>query len=156
MSSVLAIVDDSRLAFGLEQTLHPLGYSLVCIGDAAAASRHYDRFSPDVVLVELLHPHGWDLLRRFFQRHHVPVVVFAPDEESAVTALEQGADDALCAPYNLRELVARIGARLRHAAAIVTTGAEAELDFVRCGPVMIDLPRYYATLYNTPLDLSPL
>lgn len=157
MTTVLAIVDDTRLAIRLEQTLQPLGYALACIGDAATASRHYDRCSPDVVLVDLIHPHGWDLLRRFYQRQQVPVVVFAPDDESAVMALEQGADDALSAPYNLREVVARIGARLRRRlGAVPITNIEAELDFIRCGPVLIDLPRYYATLYNTPLDLSPL
>jgi len=126
------------------------------MGDAATASRHYDRSHPDAVLVDLLHPYGWDLLRRFYQHRAAPVVVFAPDEDSAFEALEQGADDALIAPYNLREVVARMRARLRRPVDPRMATVEEELDFIRCGPVLIDLPRYYATLYNTPLDLSPL
>jgi DNA-binding response OmpR family regulator len=156
MTTILAIGDDSCLAVRLEQTLHPLGYTMIGITDAAAASRHYDRSHPDAVLVDLLHPYGWDLLRRFYQRQQIPVLAFAPDEENAFAALEQGADDVLIAPYNLRELVARLRARLRRPAEPSGMLIEEELDFIRCGPVLIDLPRYYATLYNTPLDLSPL
>lgn len=156
MTTILVIGDDSRLAVRLEQTLHPLGYTLITIADAAAASRHYDRSNPGAILIDLLHPYGWDLLRRFYQRQEVPILAFAPNEENAFAALEQGADDVLIAPYNLRELVARMRARLRRPLETSITSVEEELDFVRCGPVLIDLPRYYATLYNTPLDLSPL
>jgi DNA-binding response OmpR family regulator len=156
MTTILAIVDDHRLTSGLEKALQSLGCTVICIGDAAVASRHYDRAHPDVVLVALAHPHGWDLLRRFAQRRQVPVVVLAADGEDAISALEQGADDAIYAPYDLREVKARVRARLRQTTQTGISASEESLDYVRCGPVLIDLPRYYATLYNTPLDLSPL
>lgn len=156
MSSVLVVVEDGRLAGQLERTFQPLGYAVISFADAAAASRHYDRSHPDAVLVELAHPHGWDLVRRFQQRRQAPLIVLASDDDSAIEALEEGADDAVAAPYNLRALVARVQARLRSQAAELPGTTEEALDYVRCGPVLIDLPRYYATLYNTPLDLSPL
>jgi two-component system phosphate regulon response regulator PhoB len=156
MPNVLAIVENSSLAAMLEQVLQPLRCGLICISDGAAASRHYDRSHPAIVLVDLSHPHGAELVRRFYQRRQAPVMVLAPDTESAIAALEEGADDAVAAPYDPRLLAARVRARVRRQALVTGDLPDDGLDFVRCGPVLIDLPRYYATLYNTPLDLSPL
>lgn len=156
MTTILAIVDDHRLTSGLENILQSVDCTVICMGDAAAASRHYDHSYPDAVLVTLSHPHGWDLLRRFAQRRGAPVLVLASDDEDAISALEQGADDAIFAPFNLREIKARLQARLRRYNTSGHGMVEESIDYIRCGPVLIDLPRYYATLYNTPLDLSPL
>jgi DNA-binding response OmpR family regulator len=129
---------------------------VICLSDAAVASRHYDRAHPDAVLVALAHPYGWDLVRRFAERRQAPVVALASGEDDAIRALEEGADDALCAPYTVRMVQARVRARLRPGLQTGLSVTEESLDYVRCGPVLIDLPRYYATLYHTPLDLSPL
>jgi DNA-binding response OmpR family regulator len=156
MPPILAIVDDPHLAIDLEQALHPVGYTVICLSDAGVATRHFDQAQPVAVLVALTHPYGWDLLRQFTQRAQIPVVALAPGEEEAICALEQGADDALCIPYQVRELQARVRARLRPILQNGLSVTEESLDYVRCGPVLIDLPRYYATLYHVPLDLSPL
>lgn len=156
MTTILAIVEDPRLSITLEQALHPVGYTVICLRDVGVATRHFDQAQPGAVLVALTHPYGWDVVRRFAQRGQVPVIALASGSEDVIRALEQGADDALCTPYTVRELQARVRARLRPVYQTGASAPEASLDYVRCGPVLMDLPRYYATLYNVPLDLSPL
>jgi DNA-binding response OmpR family regulator len=157
MTGVLVVMNNNVLAGVVCQTLQTLDYGAVVLGDAAAASRHYDRCHPDAVLVEMDHPYGWDLVRRFYQRGDAPVLALVNDEDEVILALEQGADDALILPFAPRTLVARLKARLRRPGSPTLPVPTTEgLDFVRCGPVLIDLPRYSATLYNAPLDLSPL
>ena len=58
---------------------------------------------------------GFSVLTTLRQSSDVPVVMLSgrAEEVDRVVGLELGADDYVVKPYSLRELVARIGARLR-------------------------------------------
>ncbi|MDP8959680.1 MAG: response regulator transcription factor, partial [Actinomycetota bacterium] len=105
------------------------------------ALRLFREWRPDLVLLDLMLPqvNGLDVLRRIRQESAVPVIVVSAKnaEADVVAALELGADDYLTKPYSVRELVARIRATVRRAAA---TSDEPEVLAV--GEVVLDLGRH--------------
>ena len=65
------------------------------------------------------------------------------DEElDRVLGLELGADDYLCKPFSMRELVARVKVLFRRAALARTAVAPEKL--LKAGPLELDLQRYTA------------
>jgi two-component system KDP operon response regulator KdpE len=82
------------------------------------------------------------------------IVLSARDGETAkVAALDAGADDFVQKPFALAELLARLRAALRRAAA--STGQEAPTPLVSVGPLKMDLAARTATLGGAPLRLTP-
>jgi DNA-binding response OmpR family regulator len=67
-----------------------------------------------------------------------------------VVGLEMGADDYIAKPFSLRELHARIHARLRHR----QPGTSETLDRYHFDDVVIDFEKFRATKKGKPLELT--
>jgi len=85
----------------------------------ALVAEHGDSFAAAVLDVSLPDGDGRQFcadLRR--QGFHLPVILLSglSDEDDVVRGLEAGADDYLVKPFSIAELLARIAAKLRHAA----------------------------------------
>ena len=72
------------------------------------------------------------------------------EEVDRVVGLEIGADDYVTKPFGLRELVARINARLRRDVG----RSAARLGHYRFGSIDVDFDAYQATRDGQPVDLS--
>ncbi|MCL4434904.1 MAG: response regulator [Actinobacteria bacterium] len=116
------LVDDERpfvKALGISLKAHGYLVDLASDGDVAialAASRH-----PDLVILDLGLPRtdGSDVLRAIRGWSKVPVLVLSArdSETDKVAALDIGADDYVTKPFAINELLARMRAVLRRAAA---------------------------------------
>jgi two-component system alkaline phosphatase synthesis response regulator PhoP len=78
------------------------------------------RERPDLVLLDLMLPDrdGWDITRTMradATLRHTPIIMLTArvDDTDKIVGLEMGADDYVTKPYNPREVVARVRARLR-------------------------------------------
>ncbi len=118
---VLLVEDDQSIASPLVRGLEREGFEVRHCergGDALAA---FEAVPSDVVLLDLGLPDidGFDLCRELRSRSEVPIIVVTArgDEIDRVVGLELGADDYVVKPFGLRELVARIRAVTRRAAA---------------------------------------
>jgi DNA-binding response OmpR family regulator len=123
---ILVVEDEDSIAEPLVSGLRREGFdvSRVATGaDALAAA------PSDLVLLDLRLPDvdGLDICRSLRERSRVPIIVVTARGEEAdrVVGLELGADDYVVKPYGLRELIARIRAVMRRAAA---NGSGRELD----------------------------
>src|SRR5690606_6066926 len=77
---------------------------------------------PDLVLLDLMLPgmDGLEVCRQLKgdpRTSHIPIIMLTAkaEEADAVIGLAQGADDYIRKPFGVRELVARVSARIRAA-----------------------------------------
>jgi two-component system phosphate regulon response regulator PhoB len=117
---LLVVEDEADLCRSLEYALKASGYDVRAAERGNIALRLLDEFEPDLVLLDVMLPDmsGLDICRRIHQmpatRRAVVVILSARVEESdRVAGFEAGADDYVVKPFNVRELILRIEARLK-------------------------------------------
>ena len=99
-------------------------WSVEAAGDGEAALRAARARRPDLVLCDVMMPrmNGFELLRALREDERtteIPVVMLSAraGEEARIEGVQAGADDYLVKPFSARELVARVNAQMRLAAA---------------------------------------
>ncbi len=136
---ILLIEDDSTIALGVVRMLEMEGYGVEHYSTGEEGLQSVGRGLPDLVLLDWMLPgmDGIDVLRAIKRDHpSVPVIMLTAriSEQDRVRGLDAGADDYVVKPFSLRELGARVRARLR------TTQRVAERDgWIEFGSVRIDL-----------------
>ena len=164
---VLVVEDEINLQETLAYNLGRAGYDVVTAADgtdavALAFSRH-----PDLILLDILLPgmDGFEVCRIIRQEMSVPIIFLTAldDEIDRVVGLELGADDYVTKPFSMRELLARINARLR---TIRILKEQAGAQTVRAmavndgegrtyGNMQINIKRREVLVDGKPLVLSP-
>ncbi|QNP74260.1 response regulator transcription factor [Streptomyces roseirectus] len=134
---VLLAEDDDGVAGALTEALYDAGHQPDRVRrgeDVLTRHRQADLLLLDLGLPDL---DGLDVLRKLRAVSALPVLVLTArgDERSVVRGLRLGADDYLVKPVRLAELLARIEAVARRAAAL----AAPERRTVRAGDVEVDL-----------------
>ena len=118
----VAIVEDEdgireSIVFALERE----GHAAVSHADGRRAWAAFEAGLPDLAILDIGLPgmDGLELCRRLRARSEALPIVFLTSREEEfdrVLGLEIGADDYLCKPFSMRELMARVKALLRRAA----------------------------------------
>jgi Response regulators consisting of a CheY-like receiver domain and a winged-helix DNA-binding domain len=151
MTRILIVDDDPRITALLETGLRRAGYETATAGDGASAVEVARHAPPDLVLLDVGLPDvdGMSVLATL--RAHDPtqpvlLVTGRDGPGDAVRGLESGADDYITKPFDIGEVVARVGARLR-----VRAGGGTVL---RHGRVALDLLHRVATVDEVRVELS--
>lgn len=115
---ILIAEDDRNIRSGLMDALEFEGYSVRGAENGTEAIRLYNEFEPDLILLDIMMPqiNGYDVCRRIRRNDPLlPIIMLTAktEEIDKVLGLELGADDYVTKPFSLRELCARIAARLR-------------------------------------------
>jgi two-component system response regulator RegX3 len=117
LDTVLVAEDDPVSRLALVSALEQNGYAVIEASDGEQAIHLYAEHRPDLVLLDIGLPRqdGFAVLKAIRTLAETPVIFLtARDEEvDRVVGLELGADDYVTKPYSLREVVARVRARLR-------------------------------------------
>jgi DNA-binding response OmpR family regulator len=122
MARVLVVEDSEDLAFGLQTNLEIEGHETRLAQDGESALNSYNVFQPDVVILDLMIPklNGFAVLQALRDRGStVPVLILSAQKEEAakIRGFRLGADDFVTKPFSVLELMARVEALLRRAAA---------------------------------------
>ena len=114
---ILVVDDEPALRELLAYNLRRAGYQPLLAGDGREALHIANQQAPDLVLLDLMLPEvdGLDVCRLLRRTSSVPVIMLTArgEEIDRVVGLELGADDYVCKPFSVRELLARIKAVLR-------------------------------------------
>ena len=114
MSTVLVVDDDAGIRESAAMTLEKAGHRVLRAGDAAEALRMLREQKVDVVVSDIYMPgqDGLELLQTISERRDPPrVILMTARGTIETTALAQriGAFDYLAKPFELSELIARVG-----------------------------------------------
>jgi DNA-binding response OmpR family regulator len=119
---LLLVEDNATLSASLTKGLTEDGYVVDAVATGTAALQRLERRDVDAIVLDLGLPDidGGAVLVQLRERGiNAPVLVLTARDavSSRVAALEQGADDYLVKPFEYAELLARLRALLRRAAA---------------------------------------
>jgi DNA-binding response OmpR family regulator len=116
---ILVVEDEPDLRSLLDRSLEEAGYRVLLAEDGIEALEKATTESLDLVLLDLMLPHidGIEVCRRLkrdARTARLPVIMLTARQEPVdrIVGLELGADDYVTKPFNLRELVLRVGAVL--------------------------------------------
>ncbi len=148
---VLIVEDDKAIAALLRDNLEFEGFAVEWSETGADALQKAKRFSPDLVLLDLMLPgiDGHELCRKFVSgREPVPVIILTArgQKEDRVRGLTLGADDYIVKPFALEELLLRVNAVLRR--------TKRRVQELKVGNVTVDFTRLRASKGNRELVLT--
>jgi len=138
---ILVVEDDPTIAMGLVAALESERYTVRHVDNAEAGLTEVQKHTPDLILSDIMLPgmDGLEMMRRIKVEYpQVPVIMLTAktEEIDRVMGLELGADDYVTKPFSVREVVARVKARLRGRTEDVRSP-----DHFTFGNVVVDLRR---------------
>ncbi len=138
-SRVLVVDDEPMVTEVVGRYLRREGYEVTVAADGATALRLAGQMAPDLVVLDLMLPvvDGLEVCRQLRKDSQVPIIMLTArgEESDRIVGLELGADDYMVKPFSPRELVARVKAVLRRAAA---TPKAASGGILRFGSLVIN------------------
>jgi two-component system, OmpR family, KDP operon response regulator KdpE len=154
---ILVVDDEPQLTRVLRTGLKSRGYEVRVAADGLAALDTFNDWQPHLVLTDLAMPNmdGLELCRKLRAVSQVPIIVLSAkgEEKTKVEALDLGADDFVTKPFGIDELIARVRASLRRAAAVIST--EAAPAVLEAGEFRIDLSSRKVTVRQREVHLTP-
>jgi DNA-binding response OmpR family regulator len=117
---ILVVDDEPSLIATLRYALTQSGFAVRTAVDGPAALAAVRDEAPDLVVLDVMLPglDGFEVCRRIRSEAQVPIIMLTArdDPVDRVVGLEVGADDYIAKPFSMRELLARVRARLRREA----------------------------------------
>ena len=150
---ILVVDDDTALAEMIGIVLRTEGFDPVFCADGAEALAKFQGSRPDLVLLDLMLPgrNGIEVCADIRLESGVPIIMLTAksDTTDVVRGLESGADDYVVKPFNPKELVARIRARLRP----TPVGTA---DTLHIGDLVLDVAGHEVRRGEKRINLTPL
>ena len=154
---VLVVEDQREMAELVARNLRLEGFDVRTVGDGLEVVPLVRSWRPDLVILDLMLPglDGFEVLRSLrAEQGRIPVIILSARGEEAdkIRGFRLDADQYVTKPFGLVELLERVHALLRRAAASQTIADGKRITF---GSVAID-PRAHAVARDgKPVSLSP-
>ncbi|CAA9571577.1 MAG: Two-component transcriptional response regulator, LuxR family [uncultured Thermomicrobiales bacterium] len=147
---VLVVEDDPSISRLLQLELAHRGMEVYPVANGRAALKAVASARPDVVILDILLPglDGEGVLRALRATgSSLPVIMLTARDgvSDKIRNLRTGADDYLTKPFDIDELVARIGTVLRRAA---------PNEVIRIGDLEVNLTAHAVRRGSTPINLT--
>lgn len=162
MASILIVEDDKTLQEVLKYNLLKEGYNVLQAFDGESGLELARQKKPDLIVLDLMLPvmNGLEVCRIMRNESSIPVIILTAkaEEVDKVVGLEIGADDYVTKPFSMRELMARIKARLRQATqlkALSKSGISGETEMLVAGDLTVDLKRHIVSKGDRAVELGP-
>ena len=155
---VAVVEDEETIREGICIALRREGHQSEGFDDGLSAWEAFGSNLPDLVVLDIGLPRmdGLELCRRLRTRSEMLPIIFVTsreDEFDRVLGLEIGADDYLCKPFSMRELMARVKVLLRRANYSTIT-READDVPVVVGRLALDPLRLSVSWNAAPVPLT--
>ncbi|THG30714.1 MtrAB system response regulator MtrA [Naasia lichenicola] len=149
---VLVVDDDTALAEMIGIVLRTEGIEPSFCADGSRALGVFRDVRPDLVLLDLMLPgiDGIHVCEQIRAESGTPIIMLTAKSETSdvVRGLESGADDYIVKPFNPKELVARIRARLRP--------YSSDSGMLKVGDLVVDSAGHEVRRGGERIGLTPL
>lgn len=152
----IAIVDDEKnVRLSLKTALEKEGFSVMEFANGQTAFESISNHDfPDLYILDIMMPvmDGITLLRKMREMGiKIPVIFLTSRDEEfdKILGLELGADDYLCKPFSVKELIARIHVILRRC-----SYTKEKEKILKVGNVCLDLLSYEAFINNQKISMT--
>jgi len=153
--NILVVDDEPQITRVLKTTLSSQGYGVRTASDGDDALQMLKEWTPDLVITDLRMPNlgGLELCRQIRAKSRIPIIVLSVkgEERIKVEALDAGADDYVTKPFGVHELLARVRAALRRAAA----PEQPESPLIEAGDFRIDIATRSVRVRDREVHLTP-
>lgn len=153
MAKILIIEDDTNINNMVSEYLTGSGYLCTQAFSGSEGALRFSMEEFDLILLDLMLPGmtGEELIRTFAGK--VPVIVLSAKNEldSKVELLTAGANDYICKPFDLKELLVRIQVQLRSLPASNLPDAQTELHYKEW---ILDPETQEMTAAGLPVELT--
>ena len=150
MNRILIVEDEATISRLIEVSLTRAGYACTVANDGLAAADQIEQQDFDLALLDIMLPglDGYELLD-YLRPLGTPVIFITAKgtTKDRVKGLSRGADDYLVKPFEVEELLARVGAVLRR------TGRGGQL--LTAFGVTLDVSGRSVTQDGNPVELTP-
>lgn len=114
---ILVVEDDWDINGLLCKILEKEGYSVRAAYSGTEAKMCIEQYDYDLILLDLMLPgvSGEELIREIRKIKVMPIIVISAKTEldNRIEVLKLGADDYICKPFDINEVLARVEAQLR-------------------------------------------
>ena len=149
---ILIVEDDNAMARLLSDNLKYEGFLVETCDSGRNALAVVKRFTPDLLLLDVMLPHGpdgFEICRALNDGpNRIPVIILSArgQKEDRIRGLMLGADDYVTKPFALDELLARVHAVLRR--------TKPPIETLRLGNTVIDFKRLKAWNGSKTVELT--
>jgi two-component system, OmpR family, alkaline phosphatase synthesis response regulator PhoP len=155
-SRVLLVEDEEALRLFVGDSLRNEGYDVEYASDGPEGLRKATDLPVDLIILDIMLPgkDGFEVcqaLRAAGRAAPILMLTARGQIEDRVKGLKIGADDYLTKPFNMGELMARVGALLRRANG---SAAGANAEVFRFGSIQVDLRGTEVTRNGEAVNLS--
>jgi len=115
--TILVADDDQNICELLKLYLTDAGFSLLFCHDGSSALTMLKENKADLILLDIMLPliNGWEVCKMIKMNYSIPVIMITARDmlEDKLQGFDSGADDYVVKPFQPKELISRINARLR-------------------------------------------
>lgn len=151
---ILLIEDEVPIADSVAYSLQNEGFEVQIAYDGLSGLSAYRAFYPDMIILDLMLPklNGLDFCRLLRRESNTPIIMLTAktEEIDRILGLELGADDYICKPFSVKELIARVRAVLRRTEAARNREEKMSLQV---GGIELDSARRRVTVDGIPVHL---
>ena len=150
-ATILIAEDDADIRDLMKLYLESEGYEILCSGDGAEAMAMIEQYNPQLAILDIMMPSmtGLEVTQRLRKKTMMPILILSAkgQDQDKILGLNMGADDYMAKPFNPLELVARVKALLRRAAA--------QMSELKRGELLLNLSSHELWKNDKQIVLTP-
>lgn len=154
MKNILIIEDDTDINNIISETLTKAGYHCTQAFSGTEALLYLERETFVLAVMDLMLPglSGESLLPKLKEKQQIPVIVVSAKDslDSKINLLTGGAEDYLTKPFEIQELVARVGVQIRRFAGDDDTN----IKMLRYKNLVLNQESFTASVNGTEIILT--
>ena len=150
-ATILIAEDDADIRDLMKLYLESEGYEILCSGDGVEAMAMIEQYNPQLAILDIMMPSmtGLEVTQRLRKKTMMPILILSAkgQDQDKILGLNMGADDYMAKPFNPLELVARVKALLRRAAA--------QMSELKRGELLLNLSSHELWKNDKQIVLTP-